>query len=189
MNTLWILFYSFFKIGLFAVGGGLATLPFLTELSEKYPAWFASPALGDIVAIAESTPGPIGVNASTFAGYCAAGVPGAVVATVALTLPSIIIISVIAGFLEKYRSSKLVNDAFSGLRPAVTGLIAASAYSLIKLAVLRSAAGASLLASVDILKFALFVVFVVLLQIPRLKKLHPALFILLGAVCGLAFGL
>lgn len=189
MKTLVILFYSFFKIGLFAVGGGLATLPFLTELSLQYPEWFVSPALGDIVAIAESTPGPIGVNASTFAGYCAAGIPGAVVATVSLVLPSIIVITLIAGVLEKYQNSQLVQSAFSGLRPAVAGLIAASAYSLVQLAVLNGAAGGSLFSSIDWLKFGLFVALLIFMQLKPLKKLHPALFIVFGAVIGLVFQL
>ena len=189
MSTLLLLLFTFFKIGLFAVGGGLATLPFLTELSNQYPHWFAAPTLGDIVAIAESTPGPIGVNAATFAGYCCGGVPGAIVATLSLVAPSIIIVSIIAHFLERYQNSRLVQNAFSGLRPAVAGLISASAYSLIQLAVLESPGTGSLLADVNWLKLALFALMVVLLQVKKLKKLHPALFILFGAILGLVFQL
>ena len=72
MNTLLILFIEFFKTGLFAVGGGLATIPFLTEMTTKYPEWFQSVKLTDMIAIAESTPGPIGINAATYCGYSAA---------------------------------------------------------------------------------------------------------------------
>ena len=189
MSTLLLLLFTFFKIGLFAVGGGLATLPFLTELSNQYPHWFVAPTLGDIVAIAESTPGPIGVNAATFAGYCCGGVAGAIVATLSLVTPSIIIVSIIAHFLERYQNSRLVQNAFSGLRPAVAGLISASAYSLIRLAVLNGAATGNLLADINWLKLGLFALILALLQVKKLKKIHPAFFILFGAVLGLVFQL
>ena len=74
--TYLLLFWEFFQTGLFAVGGGYSTLPFLQKMIERYPSWFGSLQLADIAAIAEATPGPVGVNAATFAGYSAAGVPG-----------------------------------------------------------------------------------------------------------------
>ncbi len=188
MSTLFILFCEFFYTGLLAVGGGLATLPFLAGMAERYPAWFAAPTLPDIVAIAESTPGPIGVNAATFIGFNAAGPTGAVVATLALTLPSYIIICVIARFLEKYRDSALVESAFSGLRPAVTGLIAAAAYSMLRAALLPGG-GAGFLAGFDWRCAALFAVFLVCLFLPKLSKLHPIFYIIAGAAAGVAIGL
>ena len=130
------LIYEFFKTGLFAVGGGLATLPFLNEICQKYD-WFTEQMLADMIAISESTPGPIGINMSTYAGYQAAGVLGSIVATCSLVAPSIIIIVLIARFLSKFNEHPLVKSAFSGLRPAVTGLIAAAAVSVMKLALLR----------------------------------------------------
>ena len=188
--TLMLLFYEFFKAGLFAVGGGLATLPFLLKIMEKYPAWFEGMTLADIVAVAESTPGPVGVNAATFAGYTASGVAGALVATLGVILPSFIVISIIAGALQKYRSNKLVNDAFEGLRPAVTGLIAAAFYSVFQMAVLRGNAGSdNLLAMVDWKCFILFAVLFICLQIPKIKSIHPLFYILAGAVVGLVFQL
>ena len=116
------LFYEFFKTGLFAVGGGLATIPFLSAMTDKYT-WFTKAQLADMIAVAESTPGPIGVNTATFAGYNAAGIPGAIIATLSLVLPSYIIILAISKALQKFRDNKYVNDAFTGLRPAATGLI------------------------------------------------------------------
>ena len=187
--TLLLLFYEFFKAGLFAVGGGLATLPFVLKMMDKYPAWFGTLQLADITAIAESTPGPVGVNAATYAGYSAAGVPGAIVASFGVVLPSFIIISLIADLLQKYRQSKLVNDAFTGLRPAVSGLIAAAAYSVLKGALLRGDVANGLLAAVDWRCVALFSVLFACTQIKRLSKIHPIFYILAGAGMGLLFAL
>ena len=124
------LFFEFFKTGLFAVGGGLATLPFLQEIGQR-TGWFTSQNLMDLIAISESTPGPIGVNAATYAGYHAAGVIGGVVATIGLIAPSIIVIILVSKVLEKFKESKLVQNAFYGLRPASTGLIAAAGFSVV----------------------------------------------------------
>lgn len=187
--TYLLLFYEFFKIGLFSVGGGLATLPFLLRVMEKYPDWFTGITLADIVGIAESTPGPVGVNAATFAGYSAGGALGGVVATLALITPSILVVLLIARVLETYRDSKLVNDAFSGLRPAVAGLIAAAGYTVLKLVVLRGSVAVDGFAAVNWPSTALFAVILLLTQLPKIKKLHPILFILLGAAAGLLFGL
>ena len=85
------LFWEFLKTGLFAVGGGLATLPFLKAITHKYP-WFTANDLMDMIAVSESTPGPMGVNSATYAGFHAAGLPGALTATFSLVLPSVIII-------------------------------------------------------------------------------------------------
>ena len=89
-----LLFWEFFKTGLFAVGGGLATLPFLTQMSVSHPDWFTTQMLADMIAVSESTPGPIGVNMATYVGYTVAGIPGAIVATCSLVLPSLIIITI-----------------------------------------------------------------------------------------------
>lgn len=99
------LFWAYFKVGLFAIGGGMATIPFLYDLSDK-TGWFTHAQLADMLAVSESTPGAIGVNMATFVGYVTAGIPGAVVATVALALPSIIVILLIALFLSQFRHSR-----------------------------------------------------------------------------------
>lgn len=124
------LFWEFFKTGLFAIGGGLATLPFLKEISQR-TGWFSAQDLMDLIAISESTPGPIGVNAATYAGFHSAGVIGGIVATLGLITPSIIIIILISKVLETFKESKLVQSAFYGLRPASTGLIAAAGLSVV----------------------------------------------------------
>ena len=116
------LFYEFFKAGLFAIGGGLATLPFLKQISLRYP-WFTPNDLMDMIAVSESTPGPMGVNSATYAGFHAAGIPGAITATCSLVLPSVIIIILVSRALDKFRDSPLVKNGFYGLRPASAGLI------------------------------------------------------------------
>ena len=129
------LFFEFFKAGLFAIGGGMATLPFLYDISDK-TGWFTYGQLADMVAISESTPGPIGVNMATYVGFTTAGVPGSVIATLGLITPSIIIILIIAGFLKAFKDSKYVQNAFYGLRPASAGLIAAAGFSVFLLVLL-----------------------------------------------------
>ena len=121
------LFCEFFKAGLFAIGGGLATLPFLQEISQS-TGWFTQQDLMDLIAISESTPGAIGVNAATYAGFHTYGRIGGVVATLGLIAPSILIILLISGVLEKFRDSSLVQHIFYGLRPASTGLIASAGF-------------------------------------------------------------
>ena len=96
-----LLFYEFFKVGLFAIGGGLVTIPFLFDLAEQYP-WFTASELADMIAISESTPGPLGVNMATFAGYKAGGILGAISATFGLVCPSLIIIMLISKLLKKF---------------------------------------------------------------------------------------
>ena len=120
--TFLLLFLEFFKTGLFAIGGGLATLPFLKQISLRYP-WFTPNDLMDMIAVSESTPGPMGVNSATYAGFHAAGIPGALMATCSLVLPSVIIIILVSRALDKFRDSQLVKNGFYGLRPASAGLI------------------------------------------------------------------
>ena len=119
------LFWEFAKIGLFAVGGGMATLPFLERLSER-TGWFDAALITDMVAISESTPGPIGINMATYVGCEIAGVLGGIVATVGLVAPALIVVIIVSKYLEKFRGNTVVDNMFYGLRPAVTGLIAAA---------------------------------------------------------------
>lgn len=184
MMTCIQLFYEFFKTGLFAVGGGLATIPFLTAIADKYP-WFTRQQLTDMIAVAESTPGPIGVNTATYAGFRAAGVPGAVIATFGLVLPSFLVILIIANAMQKYKNSSLMQSAFSGLRPASTGLIAAAGWSVLNTAL----SGTDILGMVSLPALLLFVAIMVLSNIKKLKSLHPALFIGLAALVGIVVGM
>ncbi len=178
------LFFEFFKIGLFAVGGGLATIPFLYALTDKYT-WFTKEILGDMIAIAESTPGPIGVNMATYAGINAAGVLGGIVATLGLIFPSIVIIIIVAKIFQKFKDNKYVKFAFSGIRPAVTGLIAAAGIGILLLALFGDSSWKNLNLSDFSVKAA--ILFIVTLILTNKIKLHPVVFILAGGITGVIF--
>ena len=179
-----LLFWEFFQTGLFAIGGGLATLPFLQSMAERYT-WFTSAELTRMIAIAESTPGPIGVNMATYAGFHTAGILGALVATFALVLPSVVIIIIVARVLQKFRQNKLVDSGFYGLRPAVTGMIAAAAFSVAQLALL-SAGAAGFFESI---RWIPVVMFAVLLFAMFKFKAHPVVYIAAAAAAGILFKL
>ena len=124
------LLWEFFKTGLFAIGGGMATLPFLKNIGLS-TGWYSQTDLMNMLAVSESTPGPIGINMATYVGFTVCGVPGAVIATVGELTPSIIVILIVAAMLAKFRDSKLVSNALYGLRPASTGLIAAACIDVV----------------------------------------------------------
>ena len=176
------LFFEFAKTGLFAVGGGLATIPFLQDIGLR-TGWFTQADLTTMIALSESTPGPIGVNMATYVGYETAGVPGAVVATLGLITPSLIVILIVAGFLQKFRRSKTVEAVFYGLRPASTALIAAAGLGVAG-AVLLTVGGYPAIRWPSLLLAA--AVFVCLKFTP-LKKLHPIVFIGASALVGVLF--
>ena len=185
----WQLFYEFVKIGLFAVGGGLATIPFLQELAEKYP-WFDTAMLSNMIAVGESTPGPIGVNMATYAGVMAAGIPGGMIATFGLILPSYLSILLIARALEKFRENRWVNAAFMGVRPAVTGLIAVAGVSMLRVSLLNETAFAASGAWESLFLWREWILFAVLFAVMwKWKKLHPIVIIAAAAVVGIVFGL
>lgn len=177
-----ILAYEFFKIGLFSIGGGMATLPFLMDLTNKYD-WFTASELTNMVAISESTPGPVGINMATYAGYNAAGVPGAIVATLALTAPALIIIVLIAKFLENFSENKNVKAAFYGIRPAVAALIGYAVWELLKIAIVSITDGN---VQVNVINVSVCAVTFALLQVKKLGKLHPLVWIAAGACVGIA---
>lgn len=177
---------EFFKTGLFAVGGGLATLPFLSEMADKYP-WFTHEQLADMIAVSESTPGPIGVNMATYVGFLVFGIPGAILATLSLVLPSLIIIVIVAKMMNKYMNNKYVQWAFSGLRPAVTGLIAAAGWSVVELALLDLTDFniARFWEAINIPAVIIFALVLFFAQFKKTKKLHPIVFIGACAVLGI----
>ena len=184
------LFWEFFKTGLFAVGGGMATLPFMYDISDK-TGWFTHSMLADMVAVSESTPGPIGGNMATYVGFVTGGVPGAVVATVGLVTPSVIVILLIARVLKAFRENQYVDAGFYGLRPCSIGLIAAAGVLVIKLALFNTELYASTGALLDLFNFKALILAAVLLVatrcIKKLKGLHPIVFILASAVIGIVF--
>lgn len=181
------LFYEFFKTGLFAVGGGLATIPFLRDMGAS-TGWFTDADLTTMIAVSESTPGPMGVNMATYVGFHISGIPGAILATLGLITPSIVVILIIAGFLAIFRDSKIVDSAFRGLRPASTALICAAGLSVAKNVLLDlDSAGAGLLAVFNWRAIVLAVAVFVCMQLKPLKKLHPILFIGVSALIGAVF--
>ena len=180
-----ILAYEFFKIGLFSIGGGMATLPFLMDLTNKYD-WFTVSELTNMVAISESTPGPVGINMATYAGYNAAGVPGAIVSTLALTAPALIIIVLIAKFLENFSENKNVKAAFYGIRPAVAALIGYAVWELLKIAIVSVVEGN---VQVNVVNVTVCGVTFALLQVKKLGKLHPLVWIAAGACVGVVLGM
>ncbi len=184
------LFWEFFKTGLFAVGGGMATLPFMYDISDK-TGWFTHSMLADMVAVSESTPGPIGVNMATYVGFVTGSIPGAVVATVGLVTPSVILILLIARVLKAFRENQYVDAGFYGLRPCSVGLIAAAGVLVIKLALFNTELYASTGALLDLFNFKALILAAVLLVatrcIKKLKGLHPIVFILASAVIGIVF--
>ena len=178
------LIYEFFKTGLFAVGGGLATIPFLRDMGAS-TGWFTDADLTTMIAVSESTPGPMGVNMATYVGYHIGGIPGAILATLGLITPSIIVILLIAGFLARFRDSKLVDSAFRGLRPASTALIAAAGLSVAKNVLLRTgAAGESFALLFNWPSLLLALAVFVLMRVKPLRKLHPIVYIGASALIG-----
>ena len=177
------LFWEFFKVGLFSIGGGMATIPFLTDLGER-TGWFTSGQLADMIAISESTPGPMGVNTATYVGFTTGGVPGGVIATLGLICPSIIVILIIAKFLQRFRQSQAVDGVFYGLRAASVALITAALLQVAEIALLGGG-GAAL--AVDWVAVILALAVFLLVQYSPLKKLHPICFIALSALAGVVF--
>ena len=178
------LFWEFFKTGLFAVGGGMATLPFLYDISDR-TGWFTHAQLADMVAVSESTPGPIGVNMATYVGFLSGGVGGAVVATLGLVTPSFVVILIVSAFLQRFRSSRYVEGAFYGLRPASTAMILAALVLVVKAAFFPRG-----FASPDWRLFALAAVLLALTNgVKATKKLHPIVFIAASAAVGVALRL
>ena len=191
MMQLLILFLEFFKIGLFSVGGGLATLPFLYDLADKYE-WLRLEQIPDMVAVSESTPGPLGVNMATYAGFQCAGILGGIVATVGLVTPSVIIIILVYRFLEKFRSSAVVERAFYGLRPVVVGLIGAAGFGVMLIAlfhmdIVQTEGLHNIAGWFRWKEWILF--FLIFFASKKWKSIHPIVFVVIGAAAGIIFHL
>lgn len=181
------LFWEFFKIGLFSVGGGLATIPFLYDIGRRYD-WLDTAVIPDMIAISESTPGPIGINMATYTGYTAAGIFGALIASLAIILPSAIIVLLISGFLASFGRDKRVLNTMYGLRPASLGLITAAAFMLLKVSVITYDAFIESGNILDIINIKALVLFVCLLVIRLFfRKIHPILFIVFAGAIGIIF--
>ncbi|MDR0839571.1 MAG: chromate transporter [Oscillospiraceae bacterium] len=170
------LFYEYFLIGLFSVGGGLATVPFLQDLAAR-TGWFTLTELADMVAIAQSVPGPIGVNLATYVGFKISGIPGVLAAVLGIVTPSVAVILIIAHILMKFKDSKYIAWAFNGLRPASCALIAAAGVSMAQLSFWSDGA------------FNLKAIILLAVLIPPMlkTKLHPLVYIAFSAVIGIIF--
>ena len=178
------LFFEFFKVGLFSIGGGLATIPFLYDLASRRPEWYTAQDVADMIAISESTPGPIGVNMATFAGYQTAGVFGGIIATLGLVAPAIIIIFIVAKILNAFKDNKYVQRAFYGLRPASVGLILAALFGVVKIALINIDAGTI----GGFFNYKAIILAVCLYVIQKIfPKLHPIALIGIAAVVGIIF--
>lgn len=179
-----MLFYEFFKTGLFAVGGGLATLPFLRNMAALHPDWFSEALLADMIAISESTPGPIGVNMATYAGYQVAGLFGAAAATFGLILPAFLTVLLVIKVLDSFQKNRYVNAVFYGLRPAVAGLIAAAGISVAKSSLLNLSASGIL----NIMHIPSVCIFILVLITLKVFKKHPLWYLLASALIGILLG-
>ena len=183
-----LLFVEFFKTGLFAVGGGLATLPFLINLTFKYD-WFDQSMLADMIAVSESTQGPMGVNIATYAGFHSGGLLGGVIATLGLIVPSLIVIILIAKFLEKFKNNHYVDAVFQGLRPASIGLIAVAAFEVIKISLLNINLFEATHNIMDLIYVKSLIFFVIIFYCIMKYKKHPIVYIGIAAVVGILFKL
>lgn len=166
------LFLQFFHVGVFSFGGGYATLPFLYDIAEKYH-WYSAKQLTDMLAISSITPGPVGVNVATFAGFATSGIIGSLIATTAIILPSYIIVTIVYKVLDKFRTNRNVKGAIRGLKPAGCALLSAVGIKLLFTSNLH------LLGTLIIIGFVSI----------SLKKKHDPLFYLgISAILGLIVG-
>lgn len=170
MEVLIKLFLSFLKIGAFSFGGGYAMFPLIEEEIIQTHNWITYAGFTDVVAIAEITPGPIGINSATFIGYKVAGVLGSLTATFAVVIPSFLIMSLIFVFINKFKESPYVNFALLGIRPVVLGLIASAVFTTGKSSF------------IDIKSFILAIGVFYLVTI---KKLNPIMILIASGIMGI----
>lgn len=178
------LYWEFFKTGLLAVGGGPATLPFLANMADR-TGWFTTSQLADMIAVSESTPGPLGINVATYVGYTTSGIIGGIVSTLGLITPSLIVVLMIAGTLQKYNKSKFIKTIFYFLKPVSLALITSSLFSLCLLAFFKN----NTLKTFSNINPSSVILAIVLIAcsryIPKVNQLHPIAYIALSAIMGI----
>ena len=178
--------WEFFKTGLFSVGGGLATLPFLYDISER-TGWYTSMDISNMIAISESTPGPLGINMATYVGYTGFGILGSLVAPLSLIIPSIVVILIVAKVLDRFKESKVVQDIFFGLRPASTALIASAGFSVALMTMFHAVDSVEISSLLTIFNYkSILLAIVMYFAIKKFNK-HPIVYILISAVIGVIF--
>ena len=181
------LYFEFIKVGLFSVGGGLATLPFLYDISER-TGWFTHADVANMIAVAESTPGPIGINMATFAGYMTGGIPGGIITTLGLITPAVIIITIIAKILNHFLGNRYVEAVFTGLRPASIALIASAGISVMKVALMDIQGWKTSGKLSDLFIWpAMVLAAAIFAGQKKWPKIHPTVWILIAAVIGIVF--
>lgn len=166
------LFLQFFHIGVFSFGGGYATLPFLYDIAEKYH-WYTTRQLTDMLAISSITPGPVGVNVATFAGFATSGILGALIATTAIILPSYIIVTIVFKILDKFKTNSYIKGAIKALKPAGCALL--------------SAVGIKLLFTSNLHLLGTILLAIFILTSFR-KKLDPLFYLTVSAAAGFILG-
>jgi chromate transporter len=174
------LFVTFFKIGLFSVGGGLATIPFLFELADNSGGWLTREMIGNMLAVAQTLPGAVGANLAAYTGFIYEGIPGAYVAALGLTVPSVIIIVLIARMLQAFKESATVKSFFSGFRPAAAGLLSSAAFGAIALSLRNAAASAWY----EIVLWKETLIFVLIFFLIYKFKKHPVIYIIAAGAAG-----
>lgn len=188
MPLLLQLFWEFFKTGLFAIGGGLATLPFLYDMQAK-TGWFTLDDISNMIAISESTPGPMGINMATYTGFTSMGVLGGIIAVVGLVTPSIIIIIIVSNILEKFKTNKYVQYAMYGLRAASVGLISVAGLHVAEAAFLRTQLFRRTGSAMDLLNLKAFIFGVILYIVYKKTDKHPIIYIIASGVIGVILSL
>lgn len=178
------LYFIFFKVGLFTIGGGLAAIPLLQEevLARD---WLSLSKFSDMIAVSESTPGPIGANVATYVGYSQMGIVGSIIATLGLVTPSVIIIILIAKFVLHFRENKVVDSVFIGLRPAVTGLILSAAFSVALITLVDIDLFKETSSLTDLFNIKAIIMFIVFYYAIYKWKKHPIYYILAAGLIGM----
>lgn len=176
------LYWEFFVVGCFSMGGGMATVPFLFDLADR-TGWFTTADLASMIAISEATPGPIGINMATYVGYASAGVPGGIIAPLGLVTPAVIIILLVSRLLNTLWKNPKVQDLFHVLRPASVGLIAAAAFSVCAVSLFTWDGGLTL----HWPSIVLFGLLLAAMNLPKLNKIPSVVFIAIAAVVGMVF--
>ena len=182
------LFLSFFEIGLFSFGGGLATIPFIQALAEK-TGWFTSYDIMNMIAISEATPGPLGINMATYVGYITAFIPGSLATVIGLVLPSIIVILIVSMVFDLFQDNVYVRRALYGLRASSVALIFLAFFEAFKITVLDLDKYINIFSIFEVIKIVplLFSIFIFILI--RKFKLHPICYITFAAIIGIIFKL
>ena len=177
-NVYLALFYEFFKTGLFAIGGGYATIPFLFHMKDIYH-WFFIDDLTNMIAVSNITPGPVGINMATYTGYIAKGFTGSLISTSAIVLGPFVITLLTIYFVDKFRESKFIKELFDNLKPVACALLSVVMIKLISKNLFEDAFFDYKAVAITIILFILY----------KYTKKFPSLLILYGAILGIVFNI